>query len=69
VGVASSRASAREVNFAVAFFEDALCFFTLQHAGSVFVSDPSGLEKYSRKATLSVLGASQLREQTLLHAH
>src|SRR2546429_9426346 len=34
VGVVPSNASARAPNFAVAFFEAALCFFEPQHTGS-----------------------------------
>jgi hypothetical protein len=39
VGIVPSKASAREANLAVAFFEAALRFFVLQHAGAVFAFD------------------------------
>src|SRR5258708_30497335 len=39
VGIAPSKTSARAPNFATAFLEAALCFFAVQHAGSIFVFD------------------------------
>jgi hypothetical protein len=39
VGAVPSNASTRAANLALAFFEDALCFFGPQHTGFVFVFD------------------------------